>query len=462
MGRDVGKLAARGWEALGDVELVQGDMLDYTSVERACNGCSVVYYLVHSMIAQKERYARMDRRAARHLKDAAQGAGMEQIIYLGGLGEIRNPRVSAHLASRHEVGEILQSGPVPVTVLRAAMILGSGSASFEILRYLVERLPLMITPRWVLNPTQPIAIANVLDYLVGCLGDPRTYNQTFDIGGPDILNYRELIRIYAQEAGLPARRIYPVPVLTPKLSAKWIHWVTPVPAAIAQPLTEGLSVPTICADDRIRGLIPVPLSSCRAAIRSALDGFQEPLQSCWFDSGPSLPPEWARCGDADYAGGTVIQRAYDIALRCPPQSIWPHLETIGGDGGYLFGDRLWRLRGWMDRLLGGGGWGRGRRNDRLKTGDAVDFWRVAAVAPPRELLLISEMRMPGEAVLHFELAALSSGCRVKVTARFKPKGLGGIAYWAFFLPFHDWLFRGMLDALARKSGAQVQRPARRI
>ena len=249
---------------------------------------------------------------------AAAEGGLERIIYLGGLGSLTDPRISRHLKSRHEVGEILASGPVPVTVLRAAMILGSGSASFEILRYLTERLPVMISPRWVFTPSQPIAIGNVLDYLQGCLEHPETAGETFDIGGPDVLNYAQLVQIFAEEAGLRRRLIIPVPVLTPGLSARWIHLVTPVPAAIAQPLTEGLSVPTICEDRRIRDIVPLDLIGCRAAIRLALERVrQEMVETCWSDAGSLHPPEWAACGDAHYAGGTILECGYRVRLEDP-------------------------------------------------------------------------------------------------------------------------------------------------
>ena len=241
MGRSLNKLGCRPWARLQQIELVQGDVLDRGSLEKACRGCRAAYYLVHSMIAQKKKYVEADRQAARNMVAAAAAAGLERMIYLGGLAEARNAPLSRHLQSRLEVADILQSGPVPATDLRAPMILGSGSASFEILRYLVEHLPVMTTPRWVFSPNQPIAIRNVLNYLVGCLEHNETIGETFDIGGPDVLTYRRLLDIYAEEAHLPKRWIIPVPVLTPTLSAYWIHLISPVPASIALPLTEGLT-----------------------------------------------------------------------------------------------------------------------------------------------------------------------------------------------------------------------------
>jgi hypothetical protein len=247
---------------------------------------------------------------------AAQQNNLTRIIYLGGLGEADHESLSKHLKSRHEVEKILMGSSVPVTNLRAAMILGAGSASFEMLRYLVDRLPAMITPRWVQTPCQPISIRNVLDYLEGCTAGPETVGQTLDIGGAEVLTYRDLIQIYAEEAGLRKRLIIPVPVLTPWLSAKWIHLVTPVPASIAQPLAEGLSIPVVCRDARIHAMVPVKLIDSRQTIRTALDRVrQEKVDTCWFDGGGALPPEWVTCGDADYAGGTILRGAHRIVLE---------------------------------------------------------------------------------------------------------------------------------------------------
>ena len=240
MARNLNKMGCRPWAGDPRVTLVQGDVLDPVSLKQAVSGCRAAYYLVHSMIAQKDKFAEADRRAAKNMVAAASAAGLERIIYLGGLAESKTGNLSKHLRSRIEVAEILQAGPVPTTDLRTPMILGSGSASFEILRYLVERLPVMTTPRWVNSLNQPIAIRNVITYLVGCLDHAETIGQTYDIGGPDILTYRNLLEMYAEEARLPKRLIIPVPVLTPTLSALWIHLISPVPKSIALPLTEGL------------------------------------------------------------------------------------------------------------------------------------------------------------------------------------------------------------------------------
>lgn len=457
LGRSMEKLACRPWSGHPMVQLVEGDVQDLASLRQVAQGCAAAYYLVHSMIAQKSDYAAVDRRSALNLRMAAEQAGLGQIIYLSGLGDTLDPGLSPHLSSRHEVGDILRSGTVPVTILRAAMILGSGSASFEILRYLVERLPVMITPRWVNTPTQPIAIENVLGYLVGCLQNERTKGQTLDIGGPEVLDYAELIRIYAQEAGLPPRRVIPVPLLTPRLSAHWIHLVTPVPAAIALPLTEGLSVPTVCNDTRIRELIPQQLISCRQAIHTALDRIlQNQVETCWSDAGAIRPPEWAFWGDADYAGGTILTCSYRLRIDAPAEQVWQPISAIGGAGGYLFGDWLWRLRGLLDRMVGGVGLRRGRRHPtELRVGDALDFWRVWSVEPNRRLTLMAEMKVPGEAILDIQIQPLSEGqCELRMMSRFLPRGLGGLIYWYSLYPMHVWIFQGMLKALAARVGAK--------
>jgi uncharacterized protein YbjT (DUF2867 family) len=460
MGRSVEKLAVRPWARHPNVELVQGDVLDAASLEAAAAGCGVAYYLVHSMIAQKGRFAEADRAAARNLVAAAEAAGLRRIIYLGGLAEAKHGRLSEHLASRIEVARILQSGRVPATDLRAPMIVGSGSASFEIMRYLVEHLPVMTTPRWVRSLNQPIAISNVIGYLAGCLEHPETTGQTYDIGGPDILTYQRLLEIYAEEAGLRKRVIIPVPVLTPTLSAYWIRFVSPVPTAIALPLTEGLTSDAVCRDERIRGIIPQRLLTCREAIRIALQRVkQERLDTCWSESGALLPFEWPYRGDADYAGGTRFVAAYRVAAAAAAEELWRHVGRIGGKNGYWYADTLWRLRGLIDRLLGGRGIQAARpHGNELRAGDTLDFWRVLEVEAPRHLQLLSEMRAPGDALLDFTIVPLGEKrCELQLTSRFLPRGLAGILYWYAFYVFHHVIFRGMLAGILRAAGAPLTR-----
>lgn len=460
MARSPQRLSCRPWGRHERLEIVPGDALDRDSFVRAAQGCGVAYYLIHSMNAHKGRFADADRTAAENMVAAARENQLSRIVYLGGLGDQNHEALSRHLKSRHEVERILSGGSVPVTILRAAMILGAGSASFEMLRYLVDRLPLMITPRWVKTPCQPISIGNVLDYLEGCLNAPATAGETFDIGGPDVLTYRDLIQIYAREAGLRRRMIIPVPVLTPWLSAKWVHLVTPIPSSIAQPLAEGLSIPVVCQDNRIRELVPIRLTDTRQAIGRALDRVrQAQVETCWFDGGGSLPPEWTTCGDADYAGGTVLGGAHRIVVEGEAETVWRTVEAIGGDNGWYFAQQLWRLRGMMDRLVGGPGLRRGRRHPQtLRVGDGLDFWRVIAVEPPHRLLLLAEMKAPGDALLEFLIDPQGPGrVSLKMVSRFLPRGLLGMLYWYVLLPTHQWLFEGMLRAVAQKTGLPVYR-----
>ena len=458
MGRSLDKLGCRPWARHLEIELVQGDVLDRGSLEEACRGCRAAYYLVHSMIAQKKKYVEADRQAARNMVAAASSAGLERMIYLGGLAEARNAPLSRHLKSRLEVADILQSGPVPTTDLRAPMILGSGSASFEILRYLVEHLPVMTTPRWVFSPNQPIAIRNVINYLVGCLEHDETIGETFDIGGPDVITYRKLLDIYAEEAHLRKRWIIPVPVLTPTLSAYWIHLISPVPASIALPLTEGLTSAAVCTENRIQAIIPQKLLSCREAIRLALERLnQARVDTCWADAGQLFTPEWAHCGDAEWAGGTIMNCGYRARIRASADEVWQPISKIGGHTGWYFGNLLWRLRGILDRAVGGVGLRRGRRHPtEISVGDALDFWRVATVKAPHRLVLVAEMKMPGEALLDFQITPSGAEqVELQMLSRFLPRGLAGILYWYGLYPFHQWIFFGMLKSIARSIGKSI-------
>lgn len=464
MGRSIEKLNCRPWSHHPNVETAQGNVQDIGSFKRAADGCRAAFYLVHSMIAEKKGYAKVDRNGALNMAAVAAAHGLERIIYLGGLGEKGDPRLSPHLRSRHEVETILADGPVPVTNLRAAMILGSGSASFEMLRYLVERLPVMMPPRWVDTPCQPIAIADVLNYLTGCLENDATAGQTYDIGGPDVVTYRDLIRIYAREAGLPRRLVITVPLLTPYLSAKWIHLVTPVPASIAQPLAEGLAIPVVCRDDRILGRVPVPRTPVRKAIRTALYKIlTQQVDTCWYDAGELLPPAWTACGDADWAGGTLMTCGYRVRIKADPAAVWEVVRSIGGERGWYYAQPLWWLRGLMDRLAGGVGLRRGRRHPKeIGVGDAIDFWRVLEVKALQKLVLLAEMKLPGEATLSFEITPLADGTtQLTLLSRFLPHGIAGIIYWYSLYPFHEIIFFGMAKSMAHATGKPTHdRPER--
>ncbi|MBX9879227.1 MAG: SDR family oxidoreductase [Candidatus Obscuribacterales bacterium] len=448
--RSLDKLLSRPWAMHPNLELVQLDMKDKEAVEKAIADCTHVYYLVHSMNPLNHDFAHADRVAALNMAEACGKSHLRQIIYLGGLGE-ESDNLSKHLSSRAEVAHILGSGATPVTILRAAMIIGSGSASFEILRYLVDRLPIMVTPRWVHTRSQPISIRNVLHYLIGCLDNEATFGATFDIGGPEILTYKDLMCIYAERAGLRPRIIISVPVFTPRLSSYWIHLVTPVPAYIARPLAEGLRNPTICINNDIRDLLPQRLLTAKEAIDLAINRLQhQQIESHWTDAGTIRPSEWCMPDDPEWAGGTLLVDERFVTVGCTAEEAWQPIVQLGGVTGYYYADWLWALRGLIDKLLGGVGLRRGRRDlVDLRTGDALDFWRVKQVQKNKSLVLIAEMKLPGQAVLEFELETATPGVtRIRQIAKFLPAGLEGILYWFSVLPLHNLIFNGMLKGIA--------------
>lgn len=455
--RTVDKLTSRSWASHPGLEICPADVLDLESLNQTLKGCSAAYYLVHSMNAHPNTYREMDKVAAQNFTSVASEVGVERIIYLGGLGS-NDSELSKHLKSRQEVADILSSGSVPVTVLRAAMIIGSGSASFEILRYLVDRLPIMITPRWVSTPCQPIAIRNVLHYLIGCLDEASTTGKTFDIGGEEVVTYRDLMEIYAEEAGLPKRAVLPIPFFTPRLSSYWIHLVTPMPASIARPLAEGLKNPVVCQNHEIVNLLPQELVSCRKAIKLALERMEmQQVESHWSDAGYTFPPEWVYSGDPHWAGGTIYEDKRKIKLKAKPEEVWKPICRIGGKTGWYYGDWLWRLRGILDRMVGGVGLRRGRRHPvELRPGDALDFWRVADLQVNKRLMLIAEMKLPGQAILDFKIHKIDEQTvELEQIARFLPKGLLGILYWFLVTPLHFFVFNGMLRGIAKSSGKEL-------
>lgn len=457
VGRNVEKLRGRSWSHIDQVETSCGDVFKPETLENSFRNCQAIFYLVHSMQPGVDDFSTADRRAAENVVSVAEKCGVKRIIYLAGLGDERG-ELSHHLRSRREVEHILRSGNIPVTVFRAAMIIGSGSASFEILRYLVERLPVMVTPRWIFTKCQPIAIRNVLHYLVSTLDVPETSGQTFDIGMEEVVTYDELMKVYAEEAGLPERLIIPVPVLTPRLSSYWIHLVTPVPSTLARPLAEGLRNPVVCGDNRIRELIPQDLLGCREAIRFALEKMRlQQVETSWSDAGSLPPVEWSLREDPEWAGGTIFRDERRMIVSAEASQLWPAVVGIGGKTGWYYGDFLWHLRGWLDRLVGGPGLSRGRRDpDLVQPGDALDFWRVLVADPGQRLKLVAEMKVPGEAVLEISLIECVDGTtEVRQSARFKPHGLWGLLYWYAVLPFHNLVFVGMLKGIAMASGAAI-------
>lgn len=443
MSRDVRGLSAR----FPDASIVAANLLDPASLTGKLDGIEVAYYLAHSMGAGEHGFAERDKRAARAFAQEAARAGVERIVYLGGLGE-ESADLSPHLASRHETGAELAAAGVPVTEFRAAIIIGSGSASFEILRYLTERLPIMITPRWVGTMCQPIGVADVLDYLVGALDHPEITG-VVEIGGPDVLSYGDMMRGYARLRGL-RRLMIPVPVLTPRLSSYWVSLVSPVPSGLARPLIEGLRNEVIVRDPvpaAAFGLHPLPFAD---AVGQAIDRTsRNEVESTWFDSISS--PDRPNLPAASSREGMIIEQ-HSSAVSAPPERVFGVVERVGGEAGWPAANLLWRLRGLIDQIVGGVGMRLGRRDpERLRVGDALDFWRVEEVRRPEVLRLRAEMRVPGRAWLQYEVVLDGAGSRLIQTAFFEPKGLPGLAYWYGLYPVHTLIFRGMVRNLGNRA-----------
>lgn len=453
--RTPAKLRDRAWFTHPHAEVVQGDLSDAAELRNQIQGCTAAYFLIHSMLSASREYADRDREMALRFAAAAEQAGLERIIYLGGLGELGDG-LSEHLKSRREVESALASGRTPLTVLRAAMIIGSGSASFETLRYLVERLPIMVTPRWVSTESQPIAISNVLTYLIDCLRIPETTGRTLDIGGTDVMSYRRIMEIMAELRGLPRRWVIPVPVLTPRLSSLWIHLITPIDRRIARPLAEGLRNRVVCRNDDAARLMPQKLLGVREAIAAALEKLDgSEVETVWSGAG-EIP------GDPDWSGGTVFVDRRTVAIDADPAAVFAAVCRVGGGHGWYAADSLWHVRGMMDRLIGGPGLRRGRRDpQRVAYGEALDFWRVIGVEKDRLLRLRAEMKLPGEAVLEFTIQEDNAkpggkATRLTQTARFRPRGLLGLAYWYAVLPLHGIVFSGMLQGIRAAAEEEAQ------
>ncbi len=420
--------------------VVGGDVSDPATLGAALAGVQTAFYLVHSMDAHGE-FARRDREAAAGFGAAAKSAGVRRIIYLGGLG--RGPGLSEHLASRQEVGRVLAESGVPTIELRASIVIGSGSLSFEMVRALVERLPVMVTPRWVSTRAQPIAIEDVIAYLLAALDAPAEVAGVFEVGGADVVSYREIMREYARQRGL-RRWLIPVPVLTPQLSSRWLRLITPLHAAVGRALIDGVRNETVVADDRALrhfGVRPIGFSEAIArALRNEDHAFAE---TRWCDALGNRP------AGAQVPSGTRIVDSRSVEVACEPAQAFAPICRIGGDVGWYFGDGLWRLRGWFDLLVGGPGLRRGRRDpEALRVGDALDFWRVEAFESPSVLRLGAEMRLPGRAWLQFEVEPTGTGAAIRQTAIFDPRGLGGLLYWYGLYPIHRLIFAGMLRGIA--------------
>ncbi|HEX6316194.1 MAG TPA: SDR family oxidoreductase [Gemmatimonadaceae bacterium] len=446
MARDVRRLGAL---QQAGAHAVAGDVLDPPSLTSVVEGVDVAYYLVHSMGAGNE-FEALDREAARNFARACATHGVRRIIYLGGLGQ-SGPGLSRHLASRHEVGELLRSGPVPVTELRAAIIVGAGSASFEIIRDLVRRLRVMVCPRWVRSRCEPIAVHHVIAYLVSVLRTPQSIGQVLEIGGGECLTYEEMMRQCAEVMGRKIL-ILRVPVLTPRLSSYWLNLITSVPMSVARPLVEGLRNDVVTSDHRIHEWIPLDHVSFRESVALALT--EE-------GAGP-LPTRWTNAAiraEDPYAIGTAVLR--DERVRdssATPAALFSAVERIGGSTGWYYGNGLWRLRGMLDRMFGGVGLRRGRRDqEHVVVGDALDFWRVEDYVPGRLLRLRAEMKVPGGAVLEFEVRERSGGgSSLHQRALFVPNSPWGRLYWEAMRPLHAFVFRGMADGIVRAAEATAR------
>jgi uncharacterized protein YbjT (DUF2867 family) len=463
------KLDARSWR--DRIEVVRGDVTDRASMDAACAGVDAVLFLVHAMDGAPD-FAAREAAGARTVRDAATAAGVGRIIYLGGLGDA-DDRLSKHLRSRHEVGRILADGPVPVTELRAGVIIGSGSVSFEMLRHLTEVLPIMTTPRWVATRTQPIAVRDVLRMLVGVLESDATIGRVLEIGGPDVLSYADMMQRFAAIAGLRRRIIIRVPVLSPRLSSLWVGLVTPLPTGVARPLVDSLVNEVIVHDDAATTLVPFERTTFDDAVRLALRRIQDlDVETTWASAGGAarVPYDVAATpspADPDWAGGTILRDVRTTRCAAPPERLHDAVTSLGGTRGYHTPRFLWVLRGGIDKMVGGIGLGRGRRHpQQLAVGEAVDFWRVEALERPEGdseglLRLRAEMKVPGEAWLEFRIRADDDGGSVlEQQARFHPRGLWGRVYWYGLSPIHSFMFPRMARRIARDAERLAQQVIR--
>jgi uncharacterized protein YbjT (DUF2867 family) len=410
------------------------------------------YYLVHSLSSGDRDFATLEERAARAFTAYLATTAARQVIYLGGLGD--DAALSEHLASRRRVEHVLREGPVPVTVLRAGIIVGSGSASFEIIRDLVEKLPVMITPRWARSRTQPIAVRDALGYLVGVLDHPDAVGETFDIGGPEVLTYQTMLERYGAVRDLN-RVVLPVPLLSPRLSSYWLYFVTSTSFPLARSLVESMKVDVVCREERIRALVPRDLLTYDEAVRLAFQRIeQNTVDSSWIDAlGTRNAPALEALVQVPQHG--VYRDVRECPIETDPEAVVDRLWRIGGSAGWYHAEWLWGIRGLLDRFVGGTGLRRGRRHPtELRAGDALDFWRVlVANREAGRLLLYAEMRLPGEAWLEFEIdRGGAAGPRYRQSAVFRPRGLLGRAYWLAVTPFHAVVFGGMMRSIVRPRG----------
>lgn len=448
LARDAARLQGRAWA--NRVEICRGDVLEPGSLPAAMQGIETAYYLVHSMFGGSD-FAERDKKAASNFSTAAHQAGVKRIIYLGGLAD-EGAELSRHLQSRQQTGEALRQSGVPVTEFRAAVIVGSGSISFEMIRYLTERVPVMVCPKWVYTRTQPIGVREVLDYLTAALETPESSGRIIEIGGAEVITYGEMMTTYARLRGL-RRWMVPVPVLTPRLSSYWVNLVTPIPAAIARPLIDGLKNENIVRDPSARQIFPqiIPTDYTTAVERSLNRLDASSPETTWSDalvtSQGDIPPVVLRTYE-----GMILEHRQRV-IQASPEAVYRVFTGIGGKRGWFYMNWAWEIRGLMDKLVGGVGLRRGRRDpDLLRVGDSLDFWRVERLEPDQSLLLRAEMKVPGKAWLQFtvkphqdDLSLLSQ------TAFFAPKGLFGLLYWYGLYPIHSLIFSGLIDQIAKRA-----------
>ena len=425
-------------------QVIQADCLDRTSLAPAMAGVQTAYYFVHSM-GSAGQFEEEDRRAAQNFADAAREQGVKRIVYLGGLGN-QDQALSAHLRSRHEVADILRSSGVPTIEFRASIVIGPGSLSFEMIRALVQRLPVIICPRWVKVKAQPIAIEDVVAYLVAALDLPIGQSAIFEIGGPDQVSYGEIMQEYARQCGL-RRWMIPVPVLTPRLSSLWLGLVTPIYARVGRKLIESMRFPTLVRDQSALTIFEIQPMGLKEAVKRALHNESlEYAATFWSDalSSSGKPAPW---GGVRF--GTRLVDSRTVQVSVPPALAFAPIERIGGSNGWYFASFLWQIRGFFDLLVGGPGLRRGRRDPHaLAVGDTLDFWRVESFEPARRLTLVAEMKLPGRVWLQFEVEPAGNGSVIRQTVIFDPAGLGGLLYWYALYPIHYCIFKRMLHQVA--------------
>ncbi|WP_269044519.1 SDR family oxidoreductase [Paenarthrobacter sp. Z7-10] len=451
------KLGAVPWRE--DVEIIRGDLDDAAALEQACQGIDVVYYLVHSMGGSSD-FEKREAAMAHTVADACGKAGVARIVYLGGLHP-QNVELSPHMRSRAAVGQILLEAKVDAMVLQAGVVIGSGSASFEMIRHLADVLPVMPAPRWVRNRIEPIAIRDVLYYLVAAASVPGRVNKSFDIGSREVMPYAQLMKIYALEAGLGNRLVFPFPLPVPRLAGYWVALVTPIPLSMSRPLVQSLQHDAVGGERGIDDYIRQPPggpTGFRSAVRLALEKEKTgDVVTSWAGAGGFGPEADPLPSDPDWAGHTVYTDDRSRHYEVDPARMWKVIEGIGGRSGWYSLPLAWSIRGWMDKLVGGTGLTRGRRNpDRLSVGDSLDWWRVEKIDRGQLLLLRAEMRAPGRAWLEFSVQPDGTGSLYRQRAIFFPKGLSGRLYWLAVLPFHAFIF----PAMSRNIAAEAQQRAR--